>query len=80
MGFPQILTSPQQPEPRANWFERLLARLSAPYFNLLVGVILNLIVLALVGIVTFYVVRSTLNKEVPALIQEELRKQSTPSK
>lgn len=79
-GFPHILTSPQQPESKPNWLTGLMGRIAAPYFNLLAGVVLNLIVLALVGIVTYYVVRASLDKEVPRIIQEEMRRQSVPTK
>jgi len=76
-GFPQILTSPQQPETKQGTFGRLLARITKSYVNVLVAILLNLIVLALMAVVTYYAVRSAIEKQVPTIVQHEMQKSST---
>ena len=77
-GFPQILTSPQQPETKQSGFSRLVSRITTSYINVLVAILLNLIVMALVGTVTFYVVRSAVEKQIPNIIKQEQQKNSMP--
>ena len=79
-GFPQILTSPQQPETQQGAFGRLLSKITKSYVNVLVAILLNLIVTALIAVVAYYAVHSAIEKQVPAIIQQEMQKSSTPAK
>jgi hypothetical protein len=73
-GFPQILTSPQQPETKQGTFGRFLSRITTSYVNVLVAILINLIVLAVMTVASYYLVRSA----IPAIVQQEIQKNSTP--
>jgi hypothetical protein len=85
-GFPQILTSPQEPEAatkaetRQGFPSRLLAAISRSYVNILIGILLNLISAALISVVAYYAVRSAIEKQVPTIIQQENQKTATPTR
>ena len=75
-GFPQILTQPQQPDARGGRWSRFVARVTTSYINILVAILVNLVVMAVMGVLTYYIVRSAVEKQIPTAIQQEL--QSSP--
>ena len=84
-GFPQILTSPQDPETakpehKPGPVNKSLTAIGKSYVNILVAIVLNLISAALISLVAYYAVRSAIEKQIPAMIEQEKQKTAAPQK